>query len=85
MAPTKKVIRIGKALKTSASKVIPGKWTGRPIATVTPTTGEQPVFILKVQVVSCTGLLGVDRGGKSDPCVTSSSVADPEIALTCDL
>jgi phosphatidylserine decarboxylase len=84
MAPTKKVIRIGKALKTGASKVIPGKRHGRAIATMTPATGEQPVFILKVQIVSCIGLLGVDRSGKSDPCVTLSP-ADPEIALIGDL
>ncbi|KAG8835213.1 hypothetical protein FRC17_004775, partial [Serendipita sp. 399] len=76
MAPTtsisKKGIRIGSALKSSASWVIPGRRaTARPIATIaTPATGEQPVFILKVQVVGCNGLPGVDRSGKSDPYVT---------------
>jgi len=68
MAPTKKAIRIGKALKTGASKVIPVKRAGRPIATIaTPASGEQPAFVLKVQIVACKGLLGVDRSGKSDP------------------
>ncbi|KAG8772715.1 hypothetical protein FRC16_005571 [Serendipita sp. 398] len=73
MAPTtsisKKGIRIGSALKSGASKVIPGRWaSGRPIAAIaTPATGEQPVFILKVQILGCNGLLGVDRSGKSDP------------------
>jgi phosphatidylserine decarboxylase len=72
MAPTKKGIRIGKALKSGASKVIPGKRGGRPIATViAPAPGEQPAFILKVQIVACKGLLGVDRSGKSDPSVPS--------------
>ncbi|KAG8837523.1 hypothetical protein FRB91_008079, partial [Serendipita sp. 411] len=76
MAPTtsisKKGIRIGSALKSGASKVIPGRWaSGRPIAAIaTPATGEQPVFILKVQILGCNGLLGVDRSGKSDPYVT---------------
>ncbi|CAG7849378.1 Phosphatidylserine decarboxylase proenzyme 3 {ECO:0000303/PubMed:19286980} {ECO:0000255/HAMAP-Rule:MF_03209}; Contains: RecName: Full=Phosphatidylserine decarboxylase 3 beta chain {ECO:0000305}; Contains: RecName: Full=Phosphatidylserine decarboxylase 3 alpha chain {ECO:0000305} [Serendipita indica DSM 11827] len=75
MAPTnsttKKGIRIGSALKSGASKVIPGKRFARPIATVTtPAPGEQPVFILKVQIVGCNGLPGVDRSGKSDPYVT---------------
>lgn len=66
--PTKKGIRIGKALKSGALKVVPGRKTARPIATVTgPAPGEQPAFILKVQVVACQGLLGVDRSGKSDP------------------
>ena len=43
MAPTKKVIRIGKALKTGASKVIPGKRHGRAIATMTPATGAASI------------------------------------------
>jgi phosphatidylserine decarboxylase len=72
MAPVnplpKKGIRIGKALKTGASKVIPGRLTGRTVVTSTSAaSGEQPVFILKVQIVACNGLLGVDRSGKSDP------------------
>ncbi|PVF95541.1 hypothetical protein CPB86DRAFT_863907 [Serendipita vermifera] len=69
--PPKKGIRIGKALKTGASKVIPGRLTGRSVVTSTSAaSGEQPAFILKVQIVACNGLLGVDRSGKSDPYVT---------------
>lgn len=72
MAPlnptAKKGIRIGKALKSGALKVVPGRKPVQSIATVSgPAPGEQPAFILKVQVIACKGLLGVDRNGKSDP------------------
>lgn len=32
-----------------------------------PTPGEQPIVILRVQVVGCADLLASDRGGTSDP------------------
>ncbi|KAH9011309.1 C2 domain-containing protein [Lactarius pseudohatsudake] len=37
-----------------------------------PDPGETPVVRLRVQVVSCRGLVAMDRGGSSDPFVTVS-------------
>ncbi|KAF5316054.1 hypothetical protein D9619_006903 [Psilocybe cf. subviscida] len=42
----------------------PGKMVPRP--------GEQPVVLLRVQVLGCMGLLARDRSGTSDPFVTTS-------------
>ncbi len=34
-------------------------------------SGETPIVILRVQVLSCQNLISKDRNGYSDPCVTS--------------
>jgi len=72
MAPTdaakKGGLKITKALKSAAMlpKRAVGKGRGGALA---PQPNEQPLVVLRVQVLGCMQLLAKDRGGTSDPCV----------------
>ncbi|KAI0326469.1 hypothetical protein GY45DRAFT_1328911 [Cubamyces sp. BRFM 1775] len=67
-APKKKALKIGRALKRLPARV-GGRGNGNAFA---PLPGEQPVVILRVQVLSCINLLSKDRNGFSDPFVVVS-------------
>ncbi|KAI0094118.1 hypothetical protein BDY19DRAFT_866833, partial [Irpex rosettiformis] len=41
-----------------------------------PRPGEQPVVVLRVQIVSCIDLLAKDKGGVSDPFVVVTVLLD---------
>jgi phosphatidylserine decarboxylase len=69
-SPTKKGLRIGRALRYAAFKVpttrLPRVRMTRRNA-IQPHPGEVPIVILRVQVFSCKDLLAKDKNGKSDP------------------
>ncbi|OSC96707.1 hypothetical protein PYCCODRAFT_1472429 [Trametes coccinea BRFM310] len=71
-APKKKALKIGRALKRLPARV-GGRGNGNAFA---PLPGEQPIVILRVQVLSCTNLLAKDRNGSSDPFVVVSLLAN---------
>ncbi|KAI0693420.1 phosphatidylserine decarboxylase-domain-containing protein [Cytidiella melzeri] len=77
-APKKALKPLGRAIKTAGARIpIPvygGKGSGR--NAFSPAHGEQPVVILKVQVISCEGVLAKDKGGVSDPFVVVSLLRD---------
>jgi phosphatidylserine decarboxylase len=67
--PKKAHLKIGRALKSAAllpTKVTGGRGSGRSDV-LSPVHGEQPIVLLRVQVIGCTGLAAKDRGGTSDP------------------
>lgn len=68
-APKKALKPIGRAIKTAGARiplpVYAGRGSGR--NAFAPQQAEQPVVVLRVQVVSCKDLLAKDRGGVSDP------------------
>lgn len=64
-APKKKAIKIGRALKRLPARV--GVSGGRGGGAFAPLPGEQPIVMLRVQVLSCTNLLAKDKNGNSDP------------------
>ncbi|KAI0715741.1 phosphatidylserine decarboxylase-domain-containing protein, partial [Cerioporus squamosus] len=68
-APKKKALKIGRALKRLPARVSGGRGNGGAFA---PLPGEQPIVMLRVQVLSCTNLLAKDRNGSSDPFVVVS-------------
>ncbi|KAI0771332.1 phosphatidylserine decarboxylase-domain-containing protein [Trametes elegans] len=68
-APKKKALEIGRALKRLPARVSGNRANGNAFA---PLPGEQPIVILRVQVLSCTNLLSKDRNGLSDPFVVVS-------------
>ncbi|RPD72323.1 hypothetical protein L226DRAFT_524683 [Lentinus tigrinus ALCF2SS1-7] len=71
MAPApkkKKAIKIGRALKRLPARAV-GR--GNSAGAFAPIPGEQPIVILRVQVLSGTNLLAKDRNGSSDPYVPS--------------
>ncbi|KAI0671294.1 phosphatidylserine decarboxylase-domain-containing protein [Trametes maxima] len=73
-APKKKALKIGRALKRLPARVSVGRGSsGNAFA---PIPGEQPVVVLRVQVLSCTNLLSKDRNGFSDPFVVTSLLAN---------
>ncbi|KAJ2973380.1 hypothetical protein NUW54_g12074 [Trametes sanguinea] len=72
-APKKKALKIGRALKRLPARAIGGRGNGNAFA---PLPGEQPIVILRVQVLSCTNLLAKDRNGSSDPFVVVSLLAN---------
>lgn len=53
-----------------------GRGSGR--NTISPITGEDPIVILRLQILGCKDMLSKDRNGASDPCVYSL------ISLSCD-
>ena len=67
-APKKKALKIGRALKRLPARAVGRGNSGGAFA---PIAGEQPIVILRVQVLSCTNLLAKDRNGLSDPYVSS--------------
>ncbi|RPD72321.1 hypothetical protein L226DRAFT_537138 [Lentinus tigrinus ALCF2SS1-7] len=68
-APKKKAIKIGRALKRLPARAV-GR--GNSAGAFAPIPGEQPIVILRVQVLSGTNLLAKDRNGSSDPFVVVS-------------
>ncbi|TFK89387.1 hypothetical protein K466DRAFT_597857 [Polyporus arcularius HHB13444] len=70
-APKQKALKIGRALKRLPARVSGGRGNGGAFA---PLPGEQPIVMLRVQVLSCTNLLAKDRNGSSDPYVSSLSL-----------
>jgi phosphatidylserine decarboxylase len=65
----KKGLKIGRALKSAAllpTKVASGRGSGRSDA-LSPVQGEQPLVLLRVQVIGCMNLAAKDRNGTSDP------------------
>ncbi|KAL4245597.1 Phosphatidylserine decarboxylase proenzyme 2 [Abortiporus biennis] len=85
-----KAIKIGRALKTAAR--LPVKVSGVGIGsgrnTFSPLPGEQPVVLLRVQILSCKDLLAKDSNGYSDPYVVVIVLRDrkqtPAIKRTCN-
>ncbi|RDB18246.1 hypothetical protein Hypma_000605 [Hypsizygus marmoreus] len=71
MAPSLKVKR---ALRSAARLPgrVPGVRSSSACNVFTPQRHEQPLVLLRVQVVGCTGLLTKDRNGHSDPFVIVS-------------
>ncbi|KIY68538.1 hypothetical protein CYLTODRAFT_421485 [Cylindrobasidium torrendii FP15055 ss-10] len=59
MAPKTKALKLKRALKL-------GKNRGTPLA------GEDPIVLLRVQILGCKDLLAKDRGGTSDPFINIS-------------
>ena len=60
----------GRALRTVARplvRVAPGRSSGK--VSFSPIPGEQPIALLRVQILCCEDLLPKDRGGTSDPYV----------------
>ncbi|KAI0337278.1 hypothetical protein BDW22DRAFT_969139 [Trametopsis cervina] len=77
-APNKALKPLGRAIKTAGARiplpVYAGRGSGR--NAFSPAQGEQPLVILKVQVLSCKDLLAKDKGGVSDPFVVVSVLRD---------
>ncbi|KAH6889598.1 phosphatidylserine decarboxylase-domain-containing protein [Coprinopsis sp. MPI-PUGE-AT-0042] len=73
MAPAQK---IGRALKSAALLPVKGirASTGRrsTSTSMNPQPGEEPMVILRLQILGCEGLIAKDRGGTSDPFVVCS-------------
>jgi phosphatidylserine decarboxylase len=72
----KKAMQLGKVLKSAAklpTKVTSGRGSGR-ADVLSPIQGEQPLVLLRVQVLGCKELAAKDRGGTSDPCVIGTSI-----------
>ena len=65
-APKAKALKIGRALKRLPARVASGAGRGHG-NNFTPVAGEQPIVMLRVQVLSCANLLSKDRNGFSDP------------------
>ena len=66
--PNKALKPIGRAIKTAARLPLPvysGRGSGR--NAFAPRPDEQPVVLLRVQILSCHDLLAKDKGGVSDP------------------
>lgn len=68
--------KLTRVLKSAARIPVPLprslKSARRSIANLTPLSGELPLTHLRLQVLSCTSLLGKDRSGTSDPYVVVS-------------
>jgi phosphatidylserine decarboxylase len=62
----KKALR---AIKTAGARIPLPAYAGRGSGrnAFAPQQAEQPVVVLRVQIVSCKDLLAKDRGGVSDP------------------
>ena len=71
VAGAKKTQKIaGRVLRTAARplvRVAPGRNSGK--VSFSPIPGEQPIALLRVQILCCEDLLPKDRGGTSDPYV----------------
>ncbi|TFK17463.1 hypothetical protein FA15DRAFT_676048 [Coprinopsis marcescibilis] len=70
-------LKIGKALKSAV--LAPGRVATKGIKAgkkgnnqFVPASGEDPVVILRLQIIGCMHLLAKDRGGTSDPFVVAS-------------
>lgn len=71
VAAPKKALKLGRAIKSAArlpTKVASGRIGGRADA-LSPVEGEQPIVLIRVQVVGCKDLASKDKNGFSDPCV----------------
>lgn len=64
-----KAPKLGKVLKTARIPLSVYGVRGGSKNAFAPLQGEEPVVVLKVQVISCKNLLAKDKNGASDPCV----------------
>jgi phosphatidylserine decarboxylase len=60
------------ALKSAAKLRVGKGGTGSGRAGISPLPGENPLVVLRLQVLSCKDLLAKDRNGFSDPYVLFS-------------
>ncbi|KAK0469409.1 phosphatidylserine decarboxylase-domain-containing protein [Desarmillaria tabescens] len=76
MAP--KAMKFRRALKSAARFPVRGAGTlvgggrGSGRNTLSPITGEDPIVILRLQILGCKGMLAKDRNGASDPFIVVS-------------
>jgi phosphatidylserine decarboxylase len=62
----KKALKLPRALKTAAKlPVLVGKGQNR--SAQAPKPGEEPIVMLRVQILGCIDVLAKDKGGTSDP------------------
>ncbi|KAK2463760.1 hypothetical protein APHAL10511_004253 [Amanita phalloides] len=70
-----------RAVIGSGSLAVP--FSGRGCHALTPVPGETPIIILRLQVVSCTGLLSNHRNGFNDPFIVVSLLHSKHTTPTC--
>lgn len=86
VAAPKKALKLGRAIKSAArlpTKVASGRIGGRADA-LSPQENEQPMVLLRVQVIGCKDLAAKDRNGFSDPCVAIECIMLP-ILTVCSI